>query len=109
MLPGPAAGLQRTIRFLYKDGTKAPGEGHSAYHEYLFKLNKIAATLFTPTARRIAAGRQQFLNDYFEELAAKCAGNDDNLQITGELTIHAAIHRFLYINQGHNPKKPEKS
>jgi Predicted HD superfamily hydrolase len=57
-----------------KDGTKTPGEGHSAYHEYLFKLNKIAAALFTPTARRIAAGRQQFLNDYFEELAAEMRG-----------------------------------
>ncbi len=54
-----------------EDGTKQPGEGHSAYHEYLFKLKKIADKLFTNTARAIAQHRQQFLNDYFEELAAE--------------------------------------
>jgi uncharacterized protein len=57
-----------------KDGSKQPGEGHSAYHEYLFKLNKIASKLFTTTARGIAQARQQFLNDYFEELAAEMRG-----------------------------------
>ena len=57
-----------------KDGTKAPGEGHSAYHEYLFKLKKIASTLFTLTARGIAEHRQKFLDDYFEELAAEMRG-----------------------------------
>jgi uncharacterized protein len=55
-------------------GTKADGEGHSAYHEYLFKLKKISSTLFTDTARQIASRRQQFLNDYFEELAAEMRG-----------------------------------
>lgn len=57
-----------------EDGSKQPGEGHSAYHEYLFKLNKIASKLFTSTARGIAKQRQQFLNDYFEELAAEMRG-----------------------------------
>ncbi len=57
-----------------KNGTKETGEGHSAYHEYLFKLNKIAASLFTPTARAIAEKRQKFLDDYFEELAAEMRG-----------------------------------
>jgi uncharacterized protein len=57
-----------------KDGTKEAGEGHSAYHEYLFKLNKIASSLFTPTARLIAKKRQKFLDDYFGELAAEMRG-----------------------------------
>ncbi len=57
-----------------KDGTKEAGEGHSAYHEYLFKLNKIASSLFTPTARLIAKKRQKFLDDYFRELAAEMRG-----------------------------------
>ena len=47
------------------------GEHHSAYHEYLFKLKNISAKLFTKTARRIAEHRQQFLNAFFEELAAE--------------------------------------
>lgn len=55
-------------------GVKEPGEAHSAYHEYLFKLKKIASTLFTATAREIALNRQRFLNDYFEELAAEMRG-----------------------------------
>jgi uncharacterized protein len=46
-------------------------EQHSAYHEYLFKLKNISATLFTDTARQIAVVRQQFLNAFFEELAAE--------------------------------------
>ena len=57
-----------------EDGSKQPEEGHSAYHEYLFKLNKIASKLFTTTTRAIAKHRQQFLNDYFEELAAEMRG-----------------------------------
>lgn len=55
-------------------GVKEPGEAHSAYHEYLYKLKKIAPTLFTATAREIASNRQRFLNDYFEELAAEMHG-----------------------------------
>jgi uncharacterized protein len=54
-----------------KNGEKESGEPHSAYHEYLFKLKKISSTLFTPTAREIARHRQQFLNDFFEELSAE--------------------------------------
>jgi uncharacterized protein len=57
-----------------ESGEKEPGEAHSAYHEYLFKLSKIASTLFTTTARSIAKKRQQFLNDYFKELAAEMRG-----------------------------------
>ena len=57
-----------------KDRIKEEGEGHSGYHEYLFKLNNIAAKLFTSTARQIASHRQQFLNIFFEELASEMRG-----------------------------------
>ena len=53
---------------------KQPGEPHSAYHEYLFKLNKISSILLTPAARKIAEKRQMFLNAFFEELAAELRG-----------------------------------
>ena len=53
---------------------KQPGEPHSAYHEYLFKLKKIASILLTPSARKIAESRQKFLNEFFEELAAESRG-----------------------------------
>jgi uncharacterized protein len=53
---------------------KQPGEAHSAYHEYLYKLKKISSILLTPSARRIAEERQKVLNDFFEELAAEMRG-----------------------------------
>lgn len=54
-----------------KNWEKEAGEPHSAYHEYLFKLNKISTILLTPAARQIAHRRQDFLNGFFEELAAE--------------------------------------
>lgn len=58
-----------------ESGKKEPGEPHSAYHEYLFKLKKISSILLTPTAREIASNRQNFLNAFFEELAEETRGN----------------------------------
>lgn len=55
-------------------GVELPGEQHSAYHEYLFKLRKVKDRLFTPAARRIAGHRHQVLVDYFEELDAEMRG-----------------------------------
>lgn len=55
-------------------GKKAEGETHSSYHEYMFKLGKIKERLFTDTAKKIAEQRQQFLNDYFEQLAKEARG-----------------------------------
>ncbi len=60
-------------RFL-KTGEKEPGEPHSSYHEYLFKLRKIKDLLHTPTARRLAQGRHDFLAQFFEQLAAEVRG-----------------------------------
>lgn len=51
-----------------QNGTILPGEPHSAYHEYIYKLRNISELLFTQTARQIAQRRQAFLNEFFEEL-----------------------------------------
>ena len=58
-----------------KTGNKAPGETHSSYHEWKFKLSKIQDRMQTATGRRLAEARQIFLNDYFEQLAAESRGD----------------------------------
>jgi uncharacterized protein len=57
-----------------KTGREVPGEKHSAYHEYLFKLIKVKDRLFTKTAKKIAAHRHKFLVQYFEQLSAEIHG-----------------------------------
>lgn len=57
-----------------QSGIEIPGELHSAYHEYLFKLSKISTCLYTKTGREMATHRQEFLNQFFEELAAEFRG-----------------------------------
>jgi uncharacterized protein len=60
-------------RFLLT-GEEEPGEAHSSYHEYLFKLSKIKDRLFTPAARRIGEDRHKFLEEFFNRLAAEYRG-----------------------------------
>jgi len=84
-----AVGIARTVAFdvvvnqpIYAEpshrflitGEKEPGEPHSSYHEYLFKLSKIKDRLYTTTAREIAEERHQFMIEYFERLAAEERG-----------------------------------
>lgn len=55
-------------------GQTIPGEPHSAYHEYLFKLRNVKDRLHTDPARRLAAEREQVLVSFFEQLAAEARG-----------------------------------
>ncbi len=55
-------------------GEKEPGEPHSAYHEYLFKLRKIKDLLFTRSARALAAERDAYLEGFFHQLEAELSG-----------------------------------
>ena len=55
-------------------GEEEPGELHSSYHEFLFKLSKIKDRLFTPTARALAEARHAYLVDFYEELRAEMKG-----------------------------------
>jgi len=52
-----------------RTGEREPGEGHSAYHEYIFKLQHIRERLHTSTAQQIAVERHQYMVDYFARLA----------------------------------------
>jgi uncharacterized protein len=64
---------QPSLGFL-ESGTKEPGERHSAYHEYIFKLRKIKDLLFTRTARQIAQARDKYLEEFFIQLQAEISG-----------------------------------
>ncbi|HNR02062.1 MAG TPA: HD domain-containing protein [Anaerolineaceae bacterium] len=55
-------------------GVEVPGELHSAYHEYLFKLRNVEKRLFTQTARLIARQRGKYLEEFFNQLIAEYKG-----------------------------------
>lgn len=52
-------------------GEPEPGEPHSAYHEFLFKLRHVKNRLQTEPARRLAEHRHRVLTGFFEQLAAE--------------------------------------
>jgi uncharacterized protein len=58
------------------EGKARPGEPHSAYHEYLFKLRNVADRLYTEPARAIGARRGELLERFLEALAAEADGSD---------------------------------
>ena len=53
---------------------KEPGEPHTPYHEFLFKLGRVKDRLHTRTAKQIAEERHAYLAEYFERLAREVAG-----------------------------------
>ena len=55
-------------------GKEVPGEQHSAFHEYLFKLRNVEKRLFTATARGLAHQRSQYLKEFFNQLIAEING-----------------------------------
>ncbi len=55
-------------------GQKEPGEPHTPYHEFLFKLGRVKDRLHTPTARAIAEERHRYLAEYFERLGREVRG-----------------------------------
>ena len=72
-LAGTPIYTEPSQRFL-ENGTETAGEPHSAYHEYLFKLRNVEKRLYTPTARRIARQRAQYLEEFFNQLIAEYKG-----------------------------------
>lgn len=72
---GQPVHAQPSRRFLERGETE-PGEPHSAYHEYLFKLRHIRDKLYTEPARRMAGRRHEVLTAFFEQLAAEAFEGD---------------------------------
>lgn len=52
-------------------GQKEPGEPHSSYHEFLFKLRRVKDRLFTDEAKRIAEARHAFLVAFYDQIVAE--------------------------------------
>jgi uncharacterized protein len=89
-----AAGVARTIAYaahagepiytkpsdkFMASGEKENSEPHSAYHEYIFKLQHIKDRMFTASGRKMAAERHDYLVGFFERLAWEMSGAADNL------------------------------
>jgi uncharacterized protein len=55
-------------------GEKEPGEPHTPYHEFLFKLSRVPGRLHTAAARALAVERARYLAEYFERLKRETAG-----------------------------------
>jgi uncharacterized protein len=66
--------LSEPSQLFLETGKKEPGELHSSYHEYLFKLRKVKDHLFTKTGRTIAEERDAFLTEFYERLLAEYRG-----------------------------------
>ncbi len=60
-------------RFM-QTGQEEPGEPHSSYHEFLFKLRRVHERLFTNTARTLAANRDAYLAEFFSRFEAESRG-----------------------------------
>ena len=73
ILAGEPIYEQPSQQFL-ESSQKEPGEPHSAYHEYLFKLCKIKDVLFTDAAREIAEERDAYLAEFFIRFAQESRG-----------------------------------
>ncbi len=84
-----AVGVMRAVAYAVQDGQrlyhmpsqhfldtgeKEPGEPHTPYHEFHFKLRHLAHDLHTETARRWAKTRHQTMSRFFEQLAAELEG-----------------------------------
>jgi uncharacterized protein len=65
---------QPSERFL-STGRGEPGEAHSAYHEYVYKLRLLQSRLHTESAREIAMTRHVLMEEYFERLSAEMQGD----------------------------------
>lgn len=73
VVTGEPVFIQPSEKFL-QTGEKEPGEVHSSYHEYFFKLSKIKDRLYTATARRLGESRHQFMQAFFDQLSAEMRG-----------------------------------
>jgi len=72
-LDGQPAYAEPSARFL-KTGEKEPGEPHSSYHEFIFKLRNVKDRMFTESGKRLAEARHAYLMGFYEQLQAEVRG-----------------------------------
>jgi uncharacterized protein len=56
------------------DAAKPTGSNYTPVHEFVYKLQRIADTLHTASARRIAAQRHRFMCAFYDQLDAEMIG-----------------------------------
>lgn len=57
-----------------RTGEKEPGEPHSSYHEFLFKLRKVKDRMFTESGKALAEARHAYLVNFYAQLQAEVRG-----------------------------------
>jgi len=55
-------------------GEIQPGETHSSYHEFLFKLCHVKDRMFTQSGKALAKSRHTYLVNFYEQLQAEVRG-----------------------------------
>jgi uncharacterized protein len=72
-LDGEPAYAEPSAQFL-QTGIKQPGEPHSSYHEYLFKLRNVRSRMFTETGKALAEARHAYMVGFYQQLQAEVRG-----------------------------------
>ena len=72
-LDGVPAYAEPSEKFL-QTGVKEPGEPHSSYHEYLFKLRNVRDRLFTESGKQLADARHAYMVGFYQQLQAEVRG-----------------------------------
>ena len=72
-LDGQPTYAEPSPQFL-QTGVRAPGEPHSSYHEFLFKLRHVKSRLFTASGKALAEARHAYLLGFYEQLGAEVRG-----------------------------------
>jgi uncharacterized protein len=72
-LDGEPAYAEPSEQFL-ETGQKQPGEPHSSYHEFLFKLRNVKGRMFTKSGKALAEARHEFMLAFYQQLQAEVRG-----------------------------------
>jgi uncharacterized protein len=72
-LDGQPVYAEPSDRFL-QTGNREPGEPHSSYHEFLFKLRNVKERLFTESGRALAEARHAYMVGFYQQLQAEVRG-----------------------------------
>jgi uncharacterized protein len=72
-LDGEPAYAEPSQQFIHT-GIKEPGEPHSSYHEYLFKLRHVKSRMFTESGKALAEARHAYMVAFYQQLQAEVRG-----------------------------------
>ena len=72
-LDGQPAYAEPSEQFL-QTGEKEPGEVHSSYHEFLFKLRHVKNRLLTESGKALADARHAYMIAFYQQLQAEVRG-----------------------------------